>query len=545
MSNTDGQGQHPVVLQASRAAKAGLIDRRELVALASAFGASASFAYGIVGKAAPAAAQAAPKSGGVLKVGMRVLDMKDPRTFDWTEMGNVARQFLDTLVRWEPDFTFSGGLLQSWEVSDDARVYQLNLRSGVRWNNGDPFTAEDVIFNFARWCDTSEPANSMAARLRPLIDDATGQLRDGAIDQIDDVTLRLNLSHPDITLIPGLSDYPALLVHPGFDPETGLTQSPVGTGPFTLESFEPGKRATLRRRATGAWWGGEVFLDGIDFIDYGTDPAAIFDAFAAGEIHLNDETSADYVDVMTSLGLEVKEKETANTIVARMRADTPPFDVQALRNAVQLAVNNDIVLELGLNRRGSVAENHHCGPMHPDYARLPQIRPDPARAKALLDESGHADTEFELISIDDGWRRYSTDAIGVQLQDAGFKVRRRLVPGATFWENWKQYPFSTTNWGGRPLGVQIYALAYRSGEAWNESGFANADFDAKLTQAIGTLDTVARQAIMAQLQKMLQDSGTIVQPFWMNIYCHHVPALQNYQRHQFREMHFEQVWLDL
>lgn len=535
----------PLVKDMAKAAREGRMDRREFMALASVLGASAATASGLLGLSATPAQADTPKKGGVLKIGMRILDIADPRLYDWTEKGNVARQFCEPLVRWEPDFSFTGMLAETWEVSDDAKTYVLNLRRDAMWNNGDPFIADHVIFNLERWCDKAAEGNSMAARMASLIDDETGQARDGAIVKIDDHTVQLNLLTSDITIIPGMSDYPALIIHPA-SAEVGLADAPIGTGPFELDSFEIGVGASVKRRENGAWWGGDVHLDGVEFIDYGTDTAPMVSAFEAGEIHVNDQTTADFVEVLDSLGTLVRqEKVTGNTIVARMRADTPPYDDKRVRNAIQLAVDNSTVLALGFNGLGSTAENHHVGPMHPEYAELPVITRDVEAAQALLAEAGHTDTEFELISIDGDWRRDVTDVIGGQMRDAGMNISRNILPGSTFWNDWTKYPFSTTNWGPRPLGVQVYGLAYRSGEAWNESGHANPEFDAKLSEAVGIFDPDKRRALMAELQQMLQDSGAIIQPFWANEYLHHVPEVKNYERHQFREMHLENVWLDV
>ena len=534
----------PVVRQLAEDAKAGKMDRREFIATASVFGASAATSYGLLGLAAPGMAEAQEaKAGGTLKVGMRILELKDPRTFDWTEMGNVTRQFCEPLVRWEPDYSFSGMLLESWEVSDDAKTYKLNVRQGATWNNGDPFTADDVIHNINRWCEKGAEGNSMAARMNSLIDEETGVAREGAIEKIDDFTVQLNLVNPDITLIPGMSDYPAMIVHPSYDPAVGLAAEPIGTGPFVLESIEVGDKAILTKR-DGGWWGGDVYLDRIEMIDYGTDQSALVAAFEAEEIHINDESLAEFVEVFDSLDLKRQGKDTANTIVARMRPEEAPFDNQVVRNAIQLAVDNAKVLELGINGLGQPAENHHCGPMHAEYAELPKITPDPAKAKAMLDEAGHGDTELELISLDGDWRMVTTDAIAGQLRDAGFNVKRTVIPSSTFWNDWTKYPFSTTNWSGRPLGVQVYGLAYRTGEAWNESGHSNPDFDAKLAEAVGIFDADKRREVMAELEAMLQSSGAIVQPFWMGQYTHHVEAVQGYAKHQAREMHLEKVWID-
>ena len=365
---TKGKVKHPILQQAIQDIQADKIDRREFLAIASTFGASAAFAYGVLGQPLPAMAQETPKQGGVLKIGMLVFDLKDPRTFDQAEMGNVARQFLEPLVRWDMDFTFKPMLLESWDVSEDAKTYTLNVRKGVKWNNGDDFTADDVVFKINRWCDGNAEANSMAGRMAALIDPETKQASVGAIEKIDAHTVRLNLNRPDITIIPGMSDYPALIVHHDYDPTVGLANAPVGTGPFELVSHEVGGSAVVKRRENGPWWGGDVFLDGVEFIDYGTDPAATIAAFEGGEIHVNDWTNAGFVEVLDGLGLMRKDKATANTIVARMRPENAPYNDQRVRNAIQLALDNAVILELGYARHGAVGENHHVGPMHPEYA---------------------------------------------------------------------------------------------------------------------------------------------------------------------------------
>ena len=107
---------------------------------------------------------------------------------------------------------------------------------------------------------------------------------------------------------------------------------------------------------------------------------------------------------------------------------------------------------------------------------------------SLLKEAGQADYEHELISIDDQWRRDATDAVAEELRSAGIKVKRTIIPGSSFWNNWLQYPYSTTSWNQRPLGVQIYSLAYKSGVAWNETAHANAEFDSLLADSLKIAD---------------------------------------------------------
>ena len=534
---------HPTVAKLAEDTKAGKVARREFLALASVFSVSAPVAYGLIGASLPgaAAAQETPQKGGVLRIGQQVLDINDPRTYDWPQKSNVARQFCEPLVRWEPDGSFSPSLLEAWEVSDDAKTYTLKVRRDAVWTNGDQFTADDVIFNIRRMADATAEGNSMAARLAALREGEAKEAAEGAIEKLDDYTVRLNLFRPDISIIPSLGDYPALCVHPSFDGQ--LQDNPIGTGGFELESFAVGDRAVLKRREDGKWWGGEVYLDGIEFIDLGNDETAFVASFESGEIDMNDETDSNMDEVFNSLGLERGTALTATTAVARMNVKNAPFDNQDLRRAVQMSVDNALVTELAIAGLGTPADNHHVSPVHPEYAEQPREPFDPAKAAELREASGHSG-EIELISIDEGELKDFADTVAAQMRDAGFEVSRRTLPGATFWNDWTKYPFSTTSWGGRPLGVQVYALAYQSDGAWNETGHADPAFDAKLQEALGIFDPEERRPLMAELEKMLQDSGVIIQPYWRELGMHHTARVKNYVRHPLREMHLEKVWLD-
>jgi ABC-type transport system substrate-binding protein len=560
MTRGERDKEHAYLPELREELRTGRIERREFLRLATLLGVSASAAYAMAGmQPVGRALAAAPKNGGNIRISMRVQEMTDPATFDWTEKSNVSRQILEYLTITGADNVTRPYLCERWRASDDLKTWDLYLRKGVKWSNGDAFTADDVVFNFTRWLDPATGSSNQGLFSAMVEDIDTGKtdkagkplkskrMTAGAVEKINDQQVRLHLNRPELAIPENLYNYPTAIVHRRFSDEGGdLSKNPVGTGPFALKSYRVGEKAELVRRKGGAYWGTAPHLDGIRYFDHGDDPAANLAALASAQVDLVYETYVEQLDVVKAIpDTQLFEAITAQTGVARMQMDAKPFDDPRVRLAVRLCQDHERLLALAYRGRGAPAEDHHVAPIHPEYAPMAVPRQDYPRARKLLADAGYANGIDLRIDVkkEPPWEVAVVQALAQMCRPAGIRIRINVMPNTQYWEIWNKTPFGFTAWTHRPLGVMVLNLAYRSGVPWNESHHVDAEFDRRLDQASAALDVDERRKHMAWLQRRLQDNAVIAQPFWRSIFAAGHKRVRGYRLHPTNYHQLNKVWL--
>ena len=549
---TDTGKIHPAVMDLKADLEAGKLSRREFLRYTTLLGLSAAAASQLAGLTWARRAFAGPaiKRGGTLKISGAVQKVTHPAQFSWVAPSQQLRQVAEYLTWTDGDNITHPYLLDNWRVSDDLKTWTLNLRKGVTFNNGDSFVADDVVFTMNEWL-----RESVGSSLLGMVGD---YLDPTGIEKVNDHQVRLHLKRPEIAVPEHLFHYPALILnHRTF--EGDFIKRPHGTGPYTLELYREGERCVVKRRKDYWQKGADdqplPYMDGMTFIDMGSEMAPQIAAIRSGEIDVIDLSDAGGTDVYQTLKdddkISVQPSTTGQTRLLRMRVDVKPWTDERVRNALKLCQHREKILALAYFGQGMEGQDFHVCPKHPEYCDKPIPAYDPDKARRLLKEAGYPNGVDVNLAVGSDWTdvvRYA-EVLKQDAAPAGFRINIQTMPTSQYWEKWTEVDLGITPWTHRPLGTMVMNLAYTADEegkpvAWNETRWVDDEFSKLLKEANGTIDVDARRKIFCKLEDIQQQRGSIGVAWWRNVWMVSRKSVKDVMAHPNLYMLFNRVWLD-
>lgn len=427
----------------------------------------------------------------------------------------------DGLTEMSVEMEVQPSLAESWEANDDLTEWTFTLRDDVRFHDGEPLTADDVIATIER---IKEPDLASTARVNFLIIDA--------MEAEDDHTVRFELSE-SYAGFPELFADRQVRIIPAHDVD-GLTEQPIGTGPLVFESFDPGDRVVLTRN-DDYHVEGETEIDRV-VLRIIPETASRMTALDNAEIDMVWDLPLDQIEQADAMdGVTVDAVATSSWDGLIMNNSEPPFDDMRVRKAIQLAIDHDEVVEIALFGYGEPTHTP-ISPASPQFNHdLGFDGPDLERALDLMAEAGHADGFEITLYLPDG--RANRERLGIAAQQIlrplGIDVSLQRVPWDQFISEIEgQAAFFTTGFYSRPTTDTSVYPWYHSSGSWNDQlwHYANDEMDELLDEARRTEDAEARDELYMEFQRLAQDTVPSVVPYVLqhvNAYRDRVEGFQS------------------
>ena len=408
-----------------------------------------------------------------------------------------AQNLYDGLAYYDPSGAPQLRLAERIEGDETAQVWTVTLKQGVLFHDGSEMTSADVVHSFRRMLDPVEETE--AGGFFPFLDP------DG-VEATGPYEVRFSLNEPNGDFLSALAEPGVLIIREGL---TDYTQ-PNGTGPFRMDTWEPGVRTILARH-DGYHQEGLPYLDAVELRQLGDD--AKVNALLAGQVDFIGIIDSAQAQLLSSRGLTIVDRPAGNFFSIAMDVTQPPFDDNRVRRALRMLIDREQIVQNVFLGNGAVG-NDLYGVFDPVYAsEIPQMIRDVEGARALLAEAGVPDLTFELHTAPLGPNYLPVATIFTEnAREAGVTIEIVTHPADTYWDAvWMQRACFQTEWRSRPWDAQT-ALITSADAAWPETNWQDDRFDALVLEARSTADPDARRALLVEAQEILFDSSPYIYP---------------------------------
>ncbi|GBE06988.1 MAG TPA: peptide ABC transporter substrate-binding protein [Gammaproteobacteria bacterium] len=487
----------------------------------------------------------------------------DPHKAEGVPASNILRDLYEGLTIEKPDGTVIPGAAESWEISDDGKVYTFKMRKNARWSNGDPVTAGDFVYGLRRSVDPATGsqysqilapilnAEAIIAGKKPV--DSLG------VEAIDDSTLKITLKAATPYLLGLLNHSTTYPVHKGSVEKNGDKFSRpgklVGNGAYVLKEWVVQSHVVLERNPM-YWDNDNTIIEKVIYLPI-EESSAELKRYRAGEVDITGSIpTSQYNWIKKNLPGELHIAPTLGTYYYGFNLTRPPFkDNLKLRKALSMAVDREILTEK-ITKAGEIPAYGWVPPgvnnytsQQLDYAELSgaeRIK----KAKQLYREAGYSKGNPLTVEIryntSEGHKKVAIAISAMWKMNLGVKTKLINEEWKVFLQNRKQKKLTQVfrgGWIGDYNDAFTFAELMQSNHGINDSGYNNPEYDKLLEQAATESDMKKRRSILEAAERMLLKDHAIM-PLYFYVSKHLIkPYVKGYEPNILDHTYTKNLWI--
>jgi peptide/nickel transport system substrate-binding protein len=502
---------------------AGRLSRREFLRRGTVVGLSAPLLGAILsacGSSSPAPAAGSSsgtgKAGATIKAGsLTPSGAMNPVTVD--DEGSIALlgQVGEYLCVSRQDLTLKPGLATKWSTNSRADIWTFTIRPGVKFHDGSPLTADDVVYTYKLHTNPKGSANALSAFGGVL-------LPDGVVKK-DDHTVEFHLTAPNgnFPYLTSSDNYNLIILPNNYDPAK-WANSFIGTGPFKLASYRPKAGASFTRNQS--YWGAKALPAGSEFTFYDTQNPMVI-ALSGGSIDTLQQFSVAGGEQLLAGGYTIINLKSSAHRELSMRCDKAPFNDPRVRQAMALTLDRSAIVKALFKQYSDLGNDSPFAPVFPSANKsVAQRTQNIAKAKSLLSAAGHPNGfSTPLLTLQLQEMPQFAQVVAQSAQAIGVKINLRVESTSAYYgqatfgnSDWLDGTMSLVNYGHRSVPnvfltapLETYNAKQGTGP-WNAAHFSNAQYDKLVGQYIAAVDLSSQRSIAGQIEHLLLDQTPVI-----------------------------------
>jgi peptide/nickel transport system substrate-binding protein len=511
---------------------AGRLSRRDFLRRGSVVGISLPVlgavlaACGSSGSSSPSSSPStgAGQSGATIKAGIIVPTAAiNPLTVADQGGLDMLAQTGEYLCLSDQHLTLQPVLAESWTPNSTADVWTFKIRQGVKFHNGAPLTADDVVYTYQLQTNPKNASNALS--------NLGGVLAPSGVKKVDDFTVEFHLEAPNgnFPYLTSSDNYNMIIIPNNYNP-ANWQSSFIGTGPFVLKSYTPKVSASFTRNEQ--YWGTKAKPAATEFTFYADQTPAIL-ALTSGTIDVVGQFAVSGGEQLLASGAPyniIRLKSSAHRELS-MRCDQAPFTDPRVRQAIALTLNRPGIVQALFKGYADLGNDSPFAPVFPSTnTSVPQRTANLAKAKALLSAAGHP-SGFSTKLVTEQLLEIPSYAqiVAQAAKSIGVTIKLTIESSSAYYgkatfgnSDWLDATMSLVDYGHRSvpnvfLGAPLETINAKTGTgSWNAAHFNNTQYDSLVSQYAAAVDLSTQRTIAGQIETLLLDQTPIIFGYFYN-----------------------------